>query len=140
MFDFVKIKSKTDDKKKTVSIYPSFLVKKSKDFMTKGKTFYAIWDEECGLWSLDENRACELIDNEIRAYAEEVHDKKPEYDIHPMYLQDFRSRQYAEWQSYCKAISDNFEQLDNDVTFLSDNVKKEDYRSKRVNYRRSSDR
>ena len=134
MFDFVKIKSKADDKKKTISVYPSFQVKKSKDFMTKGKTFYAIWDEEIGLWSLNENRACELVDKEILNYMNELHEKKPDYDIHAMYLQDYKSRQYTEWQSYCKAIPDNYVQLDNDVTFLNDRVRKEDYRSKRVNY------
>ena len=134
MFDFVKIKSKIDEKKKTISVYPSFQVKRSDDLMTKGKAFYAIWDEEAGLWSLDENRACYLIDREIDIYAQEIHENKPEYDIHPMKLLDYKSRQYTEWQSYCKAIPDQFVQLDSDITFMNDETRKEDYRSKRLNY------
>ena len=51
-----------------------------------------------------------------------------------MKLLDYKSRQFAEWQSYCKAIPDNFKFLDSDVTFLNDEVHKEDYRSKRLNY------
>lgn len=134
MFDFVKIKSKIDDKKKVISVYPSFQVRRSDDLMTKGRAFYAIWDEDVGLWSLDENRACELIDREIDIYAQEIHERKPEYDIHTMKLLDYKSRQYTEWQSYCKAIPDRYVQLDSDITFLNDNVEKEDHRSKKLNY------
>lgn len=134
MFDFVKVRSKIDEKKKVISVYPAFQVKQSEDLMTKGKTFYAIWDEENGLWSLDENRACYLIDREIDIYAQEIHEKKPDYDIHELKLLDYKSRQYAEWQSYCKAIPDHFMQLDSDITFLRDDTGKEDYRSKRLNY------
>ena len=134
MFDFVNIKSKRDDKKKTISVYPSFLVRKSKDLMTKGKSFYAIWDEEAGLWSTEETRACELIDKEIDIKADELRDARPDYEIHTMKLLDYKSRQFAEWQSYCKAIPDNFKFLDSDVTFLNDKVHKEDYRSKRLDY------
>ena len=134
MFDFVKIRSKVDDKKETISIYPSFQVMRSKDLMIKGKTFYAIWDEEFGMWSTDETRACELIDKEIEVCSEEMHKKKPDYDIHKMKLMEFKTRQYTEWQSYCKSMTDNYKQLDNNITFLNDRVIKDDYRSKKVNY------
>ena len=135
MFDFVKIKSKIiDDKKKVISVYPAFQVRRSQDLMTKGRSFYAIWDEDIGLWSLDENRACELIDREIDLYAQEIHGNKPDYDIHTMKLLDYKSRQYTEWQSYCKAIPDNYVMLDTNITFANDEIGKEDYRSKRLNY------
>lgn len=134
MLDFVKIKSKIDDKKKVISVYPSFQVRRSEDLMIKGKTFYAIWDEDAGLWSLDEYRACYLIDREIDIYSQEIHERKPEYDIHPMKLLEYKSRQYAEWQSYCKSMADHFQQLDSDITFLNDDTRKEDYRSKKLNY------
>ena len=134
MFDFVKIKTKIDDKKKTISVYPSFQVIQSQDFMTKGKAFYAIWDEDANTWSLDETRACTLIDEEILAVANECKNNKPEYTVNAMRLKEYKSRQYTEWQSYCKAIPDNYTQLDNDITFLNELVSKEDYRSKRLNY------
>ena len=134
MFDFFNVKIKKDDKKKVISVYPAFLVKESKDLMTKGKTFYAIWDEEVGLWTTKETRACELIDREIDNVAREWQDKKPDYDIYPMKLLDYKSRQYAEWQNYCKAIPDSFEMLDSNITFLNDRVIKEQYRSKKLGY------
>lgn len=134
MLDFVNIKSKIDDKKKTISVYPGFLVKHSKDLMIKGKTFYAIWDDDVGLWSLDERRACELIDREIDIRVHELQEKKPDYDIHAMKLLDYKSRQYTEWQSYCRAIPDEFIPLDTNVTFLNDSVGKEDYRSHKLAY------
>lgn len=134
MFDFVKIRSEINDKKQTISVYPVFQVKRSEDLMTKGKAFYAIWDEDKNIWSTDENRACSLIDKEIDIYAQEVHERKPDYEIHTMKLLNYNSKKYTEWQNYCKAIPDNYVQLDSDITFLNDNVNKEDHRSKRLNY------
>lgn len=134
MFDFVKIRSKIDDKKKTISVYPAFQVKHSDDLMIKGKAFYAIWDDENNIWCLDERRACYLIDKEIDIYAQEIHERKPDYEINTMKLLDYKSRQYTEWQSYCKALPDEYRQLDNNITFLNDITGKDDYRSKRVNY------
>ena len=134
MFDFVTIEKKIDEKKKTAVIYPSFLVKKSKDLMTKGKTFYAVWDEETGLWSKDENRACELIDKLIDQAADKYEETHPGYDVSKLKLLRYNSKRLNEFQSYCKAIPDNFIQLDSDVTFANEKTKKEDYRSKTLMY------
>ena len=51
--DFFRVKQK-DAGKNRIEIYPDFSVGKSKDLMIRGKSFYAIWDEEKGLWSTDE--------------------------------------------------------------------------------------
>ena len=59
------------DKKGKKEIYPSFKVCKSKDLMIRGGDFYAIWDEENGMWSTDEDTAIRLIDNEIGEFATE---------------------------------------------------------------------
>lgn len=134
MFDFLKIKTKVDDKKKTINVYPSFKVAESEDLMIKGKSFYAIWDEHHGLWCTNERRACRLIDDELMKVRDELKDKKPDYDIYTSTLYDFDSRKYIIWQNYCKALSDSYKQLDEDVTFLHDKVGKYDYRSKRLNY------
>ena len=58
--DFFKVDSKRV--KSGMLLYPKFIAKKSKDLMIKGKSFYAIWDEEAGLWSKDFFRAIEIID------------------------------------------------------------------------------
>ncbi len=134
MFDFVSINTKVDDKKKTILVYPSFLVVNSKDLMIKGKSFYAIWDEEIGLWSTDERRACKLIDKEVKKVYEEVKASRADHKVTMSLLQNYDSRRYTNWQNYCKALPDDYKQLDEDVTFLSDKVRKEDYRSKRLPY------
>lgn len=134
MFDFVNIETKIDGKKKSITVYPSFLVKRSKDLMIKGKSFYAIWDEDNNMWSTDETRACELIDREIETTANELRESKPDYIISTMKLLKYNSRKYTEWQNYCKAIPDNFKVLDSNITFLNDETVKEDYRSKKVDY------
>ena len=55
-------------------IYPKFRLIRSNDLMTKGGDFYAIWDQEAGLWSTDENTAVRLIDQELNKYKEEHKD------------------------------------------------------------------
>ena len=39
--------------------------------MIRGGDFYAIWLEDRGLWSTDEQDALQLIDRELDKYAEE---------------------------------------------------------------------
>ncbi len=128
------LKTKIDDKKKVITIYPDYNCKKSKDLMTKGKSFYAIWDENIGLWSTNEDDVIDTIDSAIRNKAEELREKKPDYDVVTRTLHGFKSRELKEWQSYCNTIQDNYVELDTKVAFANDNITKEDYVSKRLPY------
>ena len=47
--------------------------------MIRGGDFYAIWVEERGLWSTDEDDVVKLIDRELDKYAKENRDK---FDAH----------------------------------------------------------
>lgn len=135
MLDFIEIESKIDKKKNDILVYPSFYIKNgSKDLMTKGKAFYAIWDEEAGLWSTNEIRAGELIDKEVDIRAKEMEERYPGMNIRTVKTRRFNSKKWQEWQQYCKSIPDNFHQLDMHVTFANDNVNKEDYISHRLPY------
>ena len=70
MLDFLMITKRTT--KSGTEIFPKFIVgKKSNDLMIRGGDFYAIWIEELGLWSTDEDDALELIDAEIKTYLKE---------------------------------------------------------------------
>ena len=70
MLDFLMITYRNT--KSGFEVYPKFIIKSShKDLMIRGGDFYAIWDEERGLWSTDEGDAIRLIDQEIDEYAEE---------------------------------------------------------------------
>ena len=70
MLDFMKISTRST-KRGGVEIYPKFIIRKSNDLMIRGGDFYAIWDNERGLWSTDEEDAIRLIDNELSKFAEE---------------------------------------------------------------------
>ena len=61
MLDFMVVSTRST-KRGTIEIYPKFLIKKSTDLMIRGGDFYAIWIEERGLWSTDEQDALQLID------------------------------------------------------------------------------
>ena len=116
-----------------VEIYPDFKVCRSKDLMVRGKSFYAIWDQEKGLWSTDEYDVQRLVDQELAEYAKKV---ESQYDgrIVVKRMSDFSSRSWSQFRQYLSNISDNSHQLDEKLTFLNTEVAKKDYVSKRLNY------
>ena len=130
MLDFVSVKA-ASFKKYTTDIYPEFLVKKSKDLMIRGRSFYAVWDEDTGLWSKNEDLIQQKVDQMIREFGDsyETNDKKV-----LRLLGNFSSNKWTEWQKYCKSLPDNFHELDENVTFANIEVKKTDYISKRLPY------
>ena len=74
MLDFMKISTRST-KRGAIEIYPKFIIKKSTDLMIRGGDFYAIWIEERGLWSTEEDDAIQLIDKELTKFAEENKDR-----------------------------------------------------------------
>ena len=70
MLDFLKVATRPG-KRGVTEVYPKFIVNKSSDLMIRGSDFYAIWNEDIGLWSTDEQDAINLIDREIHKVAEE---------------------------------------------------------------------
>ena len=130
--DFFQIRERSC-KNGVVEIYPDFRVCRSKDLMVRGKSFYAIWDEEKGLWSTDEYDVQRLVDQELNEYAKKVESR---YDgrIVVKRMSDFSSRSWSQFRQYLSNISDNSHQLDEKLTFLNTEVTKKDYISKRLNY------
>lgn len=64
MVDFIKISTRSR-KQGVTEIYPKFIINnKSSDLMIRGGDFYAIWVEERGLWSTDEQDVVRIIDRE----------------------------------------------------------------------------
>ena len=120
-------------KKGMMELYPDFTVGRSKDLMVRGRSFYAIWDEETGLWSTDEYDVQRLVDAEMHAYAEEQQTK---YGI--MYtvknLRSYSSNSWNQFRKFMQNISDNSHQLDETLTFANTEVKRNDYVSKRLSY------
>lgn len=129
--DFFEIRMK-ENKDGSYDVWPDFIVGRSKDLMVRGKSFYAIWDEEKGLWSTDEYDVQRLVDAELRMFAQE----KQEAGIacHVKYLLSFGSQGWSQFRKYIQNISDNSHQLDASLIFANTEVKKTDYASKRLPY------
>lgn len=133
MLDFLKISTRSP-KRDVVEIYPKFIVKKSNDLMIRGGDFYAIWNEELGLWSNDEQDALYLIDRKIKKYYED-YVSNHEGTIKPLYLWDADSGMIDKWHKYCqKQMRDSYHNLDESLIFSNMQTKKEDYATKRLSY------
>ena len=134
--DFVRICSKEIEKgarKGDYEVYPDFRVGRSKDLMVRGRSFYAIWDEEAGLWSTDEYDVQRLVDQELEKEAERLKLEKG-VDVKVKSLGSFGSNSWSQFRKYLQNISDNSHQLDDKLTFADSPVKKSDYVSKRLPY------
>ena len=69
MLDFLKIATKRQ-RNGRVEVYPKFIIKKSEDLMIRGGDFYAVWVENKGLWSTDEQDVIDLVDHELNQFIE----------------------------------------------------------------------
>lgn len=133
MLDFL-IVSTRSKKGGVTEVFPKFVIKKSKDLMIRGGDFYAIWVEEKGFWSTDEQDALRLIDAEIKAKYEEIKGDSDD-NVYPLYMWDAGSGMIDAWHKYCqKQMRDNFHPLDEKLIFSNTEIKKEDYASKRLTY------
>lgn len=128
--DFYKIKERTI-KNGVREVYPDYAVGRSKDLMVRGKSFYAIWDEEAGMWSTDEYDVPRLVDNELMEYRNRMN---TEDKVIVRTLNGFSSRAWMDFKRYLNSLSDSYTQLDNKVIFANTEVKKKDYVSRRLNY------
>ena len=129
--DFLTI-SETSTKRGTRELTPKFRVCRSKDLMTRGKAFYAIWDPAKGLWSTDEYDVQRMVDEELRKRKEEIGDTTDL--LHVKYMLDFSNNTWLDYRSYITHIGDNYHQLDERLTFSNQDVGKTDYVSRKLPY------
>ena len=133
MLDFLVIATRSG-KRGIIEIYPKFIIKKSSDLMIRGGDFYAIWIEERGLWSTDEQDAVDLIDRELDRYAEE-NCKRFDDNYRVMHMWDAETGIIDTWHKYCqKQMKDQFHMLDEKLIFSNSKTGKKDYASKMLNY------
>lgn len=124
----------TRNSKTGFEIYPKFIVCKSKDLMIRGGDFYAIWLEEQGRWSTDEQDALEAIDRELDKYARE---NKEHLGGNPriLHMWDAETRMISSWHQYCqKDMRDSYHMLDEKLIFSNTPSNKKDYASKCLPY------
>ncbi len=126
--DFFKINTRSTKTGK-VEVFPSFRIVRSTDLMVRGKSFYAIWDQEKGLWSTDEFDVQRLVDKELYEYAENKF-----HEARVLNMQDFASGTWIKFRDYMRNLSDNAHTLDEHIVFSNDKITKSDYVSKRLPY------
>lgn len=135
MLDFLRI---VEDRvrKDTVEIKPDFYTRKSEDLMIRGGDFYAIWDEDKGLWSTDEYDAYRLIDRELDAYAKRIRERDNFSDIVKVaYMQYASTGSVDKWRKYCtRQARESYVTLDEQLIFSNMETKKTDYASKKLGY------
>jgi len=134
MLDFYQIKEKHT--KSYIEIYPDFFISNCKDLMVRGKTFYAVWDEDKGLWSTDEFKIQEIVDKSLNDYARKL--KRRNYirkdDIVIKHMRSSSTNAWKNYRNFIREMPDTSIQLDSKITFQNTKVEKKDYISKRLPY------
>ena len=133
--DFFKIVERS--KRGEVEIFPDFQTGEVTDLLGRGRSFYAIWDEEKGMWSTNENDVQRIVDKALWDYVEE---KKSHggydgyFNVNVKTLRSDSSGMWNRFTQYMKRFPDSKVQLDAKLTFRNTVVKKKDYASKRLSY------
>jgi phage/plasmid-associated DNA primase len=130
--DFYQITSEIT--KNGIKIYPDFKACRSKDLMIRGRSFYAIWDDDKQMWSTDEYDVQRLVDQELDEHKREAQIKFPDRTVEVKRMLSFSSNMWKNYRAFVKEMADNAHQLDTKVTFANTEVKKKDYISRRLNY------
>lgn len=129
--DFYRKNVYRDEKKGTVTLTPDFIVGRSKDLMVRGRAFYAIWDEEQGLWSTDEYDVGRLVDKDLWDYAKT---ELAEEVVNVKSMRNFSDKSWSNYRMFMSNITDSFHQLDENLTFQDQETKQTDYVSRRLPY------
>ena len=133
MLDFFKIRER-DTKKGVIEVYPDFLVKRNGDLMTRGKAFYAVWDEAAGLWSTDEFRLIEIVDMELSKYVDAKKSENPERTYIAKRLSDYGSKRWDDFKLFLSKAPDNCHDLDQKIIFADSKPDRKNYASKKLPY------
>ena len=126
-----------------INIVPEYSTK-GIDLMKKGGKFYAVYNSKTGLWSLDPSDLDDIIDEKLYAKRNEIAKRDADgvyrnrngVQVVVSDIEHSSSRKLAELNKWIYDLppNKNYIQLDNDLTFKSDEVSLKDYRSKRLKY------
>jgi hypothetical protein len=129
--DFFQINTK-EARGGVLEVFPDFTVGRSKDLMVQGQSFYAIWDEEKGLWSRDEYDVTRLVDEFVLNHVKGM--QADGLSCNAKLLRSYGTNGWNQFRKFMKNVSDNSHPLDTKVTFANTEVKKTDYASRRLKY------
>jgi hypothetical protein len=129
--DFYQIRTK--ESREGLELYPDWTVGRSEDLMVQGRTFYAIWDEERGLWSRDEYDVQRLVDADLEREAARLKDETGAlYKV--KYMRSFQNQTWSKFRTFLYNIGDNSHPLDTKLMFADTEITKKDYATKRLPY------
>jgi len=133
MIDFMKISTR-QVKKGVTEIFPKFVLKKSSDLMIRGGDFYAVWNEDTGLWSTDEEDVINMVDAALYEYTKKQEEHAID-ELNTKYMWDSNSGSIDAWHKYCqKQMRDNYHPLDEKIIFGDTKTNKKDYASRTLSY------
>jgi hypothetical protein len=131
--DFFRVCTRESRKKGgPLEVYADYTVGRSKDLMVQGGAFYAVWDEEKGLWSRDEYDVQILVDQMLRKEVERL--TAEGVDCDPKYLGSFDNGRWEKFKKFIRSVSDNSHPLDTKVVFADAELKRSDYASRKLPY------
>lgn len=126
--DFVKAATRSV-KGGGIEVYPKFMVRPTTDLMIRGHDFYAIWLEKESRWSTSEYDAIQAIDDILKEEADRLGCQNVAW------LWDSDTKSINKWKEYCqKQQMESWRMLDSKILFDNDEVKKEDYVTKKLPY------
>ena len=104
--------------------------------MIRGSDFYAVWDEQRGAWSTEQDDATGLIDAEMDAYKAKMEKENPQFaNARILYLWNSDTGMIDKWHKYVqKQLVDNFHPLNQKVVFSNTEPRREDYSSFHLPY------
>lgn len=139
MLDFLKIKVSRKKRKgepDNCVLTPAFVIGKNvKDIMVKGRSFYAVFNNDTGFWSQSEFDCIEMMDNEMIIMAKEISRENPDSNVTCQLFSDTSYNSIDLFNKFVtKQCPDNWKQLDSMVTFSNVTPKRTDYVSKCLPY------
>ena len=129
--DFFKVR--TRNTKNGMEIYPDFVIGNHKDFMTRGHSFYAVYNDETGLWSTDESMVQRIVDRDLRKKYNELQQESDGF-ITVQWMNSFGSHSWSNYRKFTKDMFDNYHELDSELTFSNQERSRDDYISKKLPY------
>lgn len=132
MVDFFMICTRST-KNGGIEVYVKFNTMKTRDLMTRGGDFRAVWLEDH--WSTDEDDVKKLVDHEIKLKSDELKQTYGETHVKSLYMWDSDSGMIDKWHKYVqKQCRDNFHALDEKLIFSNQEIRREDYATKKLSY------
>lgn len=134
-YDFFRIEEVVR-KNGSVEIYPAFnMVNPSTHLMIKGNKFLAVYDEQSGLWSRNEQTALRIIDESMKQYVSENIDRLSRSGYKVQWICDADTKMIDKFHHFTDAqMKDTYQSLDTQVIFSNDKLTRESYATIRLPY------